>query len=324
MKIGIDIMGGDFAPQATIDGAILALKELPKDVRICLFGNEKTILSALAERKVNAADFDIFHASDVIEMGEHPTKAFSQKPLSSIALGFEMLKKQKIDAFAGAGNSGAMLVGSIYSTEPIKGIIRPCISTMIPKEEKGIGIMLDSGVNSDCKPDMLYQFGILGSLYAQYVYNIHNPKVGLLNIGEEAEKGNLLAQSAFKLMKDTKDFNFIGNIEARDLFKDKVDVIVCDGFTGNIILKHTESMYRLFVKKGFKGDFIDRFNYENYGGTPILGINGTVVVGHGISNDKAIKNMILLTKEVHEAQLYKKIKTAIDSYTQCKKNECTR
>lgn len=322
MKIGIDIMGGDFAPQAIIGGAILAFNELPADIRICLIGNEEIIRSSLAERNVSPDNFEICHAPDVIVMGEHPTKAFAQKPLSSIAIGFDMLKKQKIDAFASAGNSGAMLVGSIYSTEPIKGIIRPCISALIPKEDKGVGIFLDAGVNADCKPDMLYQFSILGSLYAKYVYNIPNPKVGLLNIGEEEEKGSLLTQSAFKLMKGTKDFNFIGNVEGRDIFKDKADVIVCDGFTGNIILKHTETMYRLFVKKGFTGDFINRFNYENYGGTPILGINGTVMVGHGISNDKAIKNMILLTKEVHEAQLYKKIKTAIERYTQYKENEC--
>lgn len=322
MKIGIDIMGGDFAPQATIGGAILASNELPRDIHLCLFGDEEIIRSSLTACNASPENFEIFHAPDVIVMGEHPTKAFAQKPMSSISLGFEMLKKQKIDAFAGAGNSGAMLVGSIYSTEPIKGIIRPCISALMPKEEKGVGIFLDAGVNTDCKPDMLYQFGILGSLYAKYVYNIPNPKVGLLNIGEEEEKGSLLTQSAFKLMKGTKKFNFIGNVEGRDIFKDKADVMICDGFTGNIILKHTETMYRLFVKKGFTGDFINRFNYENYGGTPILGINGTVMVGHGISNEKAIKNMILLTKEVHEAQLYKKIKTAIDSYTQCKENEC--
>lgn len=324
MKIGIDIMGGDFAPQATIGGAVLASRELPKDIRLCLFGDEKIIRSLLLSKEANPDNFEIFHAPDVIVMGEHPTKAFAQKPLSSISIGFEMLKKQKIDAFAGVGNSGAMLVGSIYSTEPIKGIIRPCISTVMPKEDNGVGIILDAGVNADCKPDMLYQFGILGSLYAKYIFNIPNPKVGLLNIGEEEEKGSLLTQSANKLMKGTSDFNFIGNVEPRAIFKNKVDVIVCDGFTGNIVLKYTETMYRLFMKKGFMGDFINRFNYEIYGGTPILGINGTVVVGHGISNEHAVKNMILLTKEVHEAQLYNKIKTAIESYSQNKEKEYTQ
>ena len=229
-----------------------------------------------------------------------------------------MLKNNRIDAFASAGNTGAMLVGSIYSIGPIQGVIRPCISSLLPKENGGVGIFLDVGINPDCKPDVLYQFGILGSLYAKYVYNIPNPKVGLLNIGEEEEKGNLLTQAAFKLMKDTKDFNFVGNIENRDLFKDKADVIVCDGFTGNIVLKQIEAMYRLFIKQGFKNDFFDRFNYENYGGTLVLGVNSTVIIGHGISNSKAIKNMILLTKDVLEGKLCEKINNAMSIYTQTK------
>lgn len=321
MKIGIDIMGGDFAPASTIGGAILARKELSPDIQLCLFGDEKIIASSLSKAGANPADYIICHASEVIGMGEHPTKAFSLKPNSSIAVGFEMLKNKKIDAFASVGNTGAMLVGSIYSVGTIPGVTRPCISTLIPKENGGIGIILDAGTNPDCKADTLYQFGILGSLYAQYVYNIKNPKVGLLNIGEEEEKGSLLTLAAFKLMKNTTDFNFIGNVESRDFFKEKVDVIVCDGFTGNIVLKQTEAMYRIIVKQGFKNDFIDRFNYENYGGTPILGINSSVIVGHGISNEKAIKNMILHTRDVHEAKLYEKIQTAMSNYTQVKVND---
>ena len=321
MKIGIDIMGGDFAPASTIGGTILAHKELSPDIQLCLFGDEKIITSSLLKAGVNPADYIICHASEVIGMGEHPTKAFSQKPKSSITLGFEMLKNKEIDAFASVGNTGAMLVGSIYSVGTIPGITRPCISTLIPKENGGIGIIVDAGTNPDCKPEALYQFGILGSLFAEYVYNIKNPKVGLLNIGGEEEKGSLLTLAAFKLMKNTTDFNFIGNVESRDFFKDKVDVIVCDGFTGNIVLKHTEAMYRMFVKQGFKNDFIDRFNYENYGGTPILGVNSSVIIGHGISNDRAIKNMILLTRDVHEAKLYEKIQAAMNNYTQIKVNE---
>jgi len=315
MKIGIDIMGGDFAPKATIGGVILAHKELPSDVQLCLFGDENIITSSLIGAGADPKSFTIFNAPEIIGMGEHPTKAFSQKPNSGIALGFEALKNHKIDAFAGVGNTGAMLVGSIYSSGTIPGVIRPCISTLLPKENGSIGIILDAGTNPDCKPDMLYQFGILGSLYAEFVYNIKNPKVGLLNIGEEEEKGSLLTQAAFKLMKNSKDFNFIGNIENRDLFKDKVDVVVCDGFTGNIVIKQVEAMYRLIVKQGFKNEMIDRFNYENYGGTPILGVNSSVIIGHGISNDKAIKNMILHTKNVCEAKLYEKIKNAMNIYT---------
>ena len=322
MKIGIDIMGGDFAPKATIGGTILAHKELSSDIQLCLFGDEEIITSYLLEAKKNPKDFRIFHAHEVIGMGEHPTKALSLKPNSSIALGFEMLKNNEIDAFAGAGNTGAMLVGSMYSVGAIHDIIRPCTSAILPKENGGVGIILDVGTNTDCKPDVLYQFGIIGSLYAKYVFNIKDPKVGLLNIGEEEGKGNILSQATFKLMKKTKDFNFVGNIEGYDLFKDKADVIICDGFTGNIVLKQTESIYKLFHKKGFSGDFLDKFNYENYGGTPILGINSSVIIGHGISNENAIKNMILLAKDIHEAKLCEKIKIAMNSYTQIKENEC--
>jgi len=314
-------MGGDFAPKSTIGGVIQAQKELPSDVQLVLFGDEQIITSMIIAEGANPSHFIISHAPEIIGMGEHPTKAFSQKPNSSIALGFDSLKKNNIDAFASVGNTGAMLVGSMYSVGTVPGIIRPCISTLIPKENGGIGIILDVGTNPDCKPDNLYQFGIIGSLYAEFVYNIKNPKVGLLNIGEEEEKGSLLTQAAFKLLKNSKDINFVGNIENRDLFKDKVDVVVCDGFTGNIVLKQIEAMYRLIVKQGFHNDFIDRFNYENYGGTPILGINATVIIGHGISNEKAIKNMILQTKNVVEAKLYEKINTTFKTYTHSKINE---
>jgi len=322
MKIGIDIMGGDFAPKSTIGGVVLAHAELPADVELCLFGNEKIITALLIEFGANPKNFKIFHASEVIGMAEHPTKALTQKPDSSIALGFRMLADKKIDAFAGVGNTGAMLVGSIYSVGTIEGIIRPCTSSSFPKENGKLGILLDVGTNADCKPDVLYQFGIVGSLYAKYIYNIDNPKVGLINIGEEEEKGNLLSQATFKLMKGSKDFNFIGNIEGHDLFKDSADVMVCDGFSGNIILKHTEAIYRLLIKKGFSGEFLDQFNYENYGGTPILGVNSTVVVGHGISSEKAIKNMILFTKNVYDVKLYEKIKTAMKTFVKIKEHDC--
>jgi len=243
-------------------------------------------------------------------MGDHPTKAFSQKPNSSISIGFQLLKEGKIDAFASTGNTGAMLVGSMYTVRAIQGIIRPCITSILPKENGSVGLILDVGSNADCKPDVLYQFGILGSLLAENVYGIKKPKVGLLNIGEEPEKGNLVTQAAYSLMKDSKDFNFIGNIEGRDIFSESVDVIVCDGFTGNVVLKEAEAIYSLIKKRGLSDAYFDRFNYENYGGTPILGINSTVMIGHGISNDIAIKNMILLTKDVVEAGLVQKIKQA--------------
>lgn len=310
MKIGIDIMGGDFAPDATISGAILACSELPKDVKLVLIGDESQIRSGLSAQGADASAFEIVHTTEVIGMGEHPTKAFSQKPNSSIAVGFHLLKEKKIDGFASNGNTGAMLVGSMFSVKTISGVIRPCITSILPKENGGKGLILDVGTNADCKPDVLYQFAVLGSLFAEHVYGISNPKVALLNIGEEPEKGNLVSQAAHGLMKDSKDFNFVGNVEGRDLFNDAADVIVCDGFTGNIVLKSAEAFYTLIRKKGIKDAYFDRFNYENYGGTPVLGINSTVMIGHGISNSKAVKNMLLLTKDIIEANLSDKIKLA--------------
>ena len=310
MKIGIDIMGGDFAPDATISGAVSAYNELPNDVRLVLIGDKEQIIAGLGKHSADAINFDIVPTTEVVGMGEHPTKVFSNKPNSSIAVGFQLLKEGKLDAFASNGNTGAMLVGSMFSVKAIPGVIRPCITSVLPKEQGGVGLILDVGTNADCKPDVLYQFAVLGSLFAEHVYGIKNPKIGLLNIGEEAEKGNLVSQAAHSLMKDSKDFNFIGNVEGRDIFNDHADVIVCDGFTGNVVLKEAEAFYTMFKKRGFKDPYFDRFNYENYGGTPILGINSTVMIGHGISNEIAVKNMLLLTKDIVEAKLSDKIKQA--------------
>jgi phosphate acyltransferase len=311
MKIGLDVMGGDFAPKATLAGAIIARQTLSAEDDLVLIGKQELIRDELIAMDSNPKDFIIVDAPEVIGMGDSPTKALLQKPNSSIAIGFRMMKSGDIDAFASAGSSGAMLVGAIYSVNTIQGIVRPTTTAIIPKVSGGFNILLDVGTNPDAKPETLYQFAILGALYGEYVHNIKNPRVGLLNIGEEEKKGNLLTQSTYQLMKNSEDFNFAGNIEGRDIFKDKADVIVCDGFTGNIVLKQAEAMYRIFVKRGIKDEYLDRFNYENYGGTPILGVEGTVIVGHGISNDKAIKNMILLAKEVHEAGLAQKIKEAL-------------
>jgi len=306
IRIGIDIMGGDFAPSATIEGSVLALQS-QKEVDLVLIGDEPLILEELKKNKIDPQSFSIVHAPDNIEMGEHPTKALLKKPNSSIAVGFQLLKKGKIDGFASAGNTGAMFVGGYMSVKPIPGILRPCISSVLPKLDGGVNVVLDVGANADCKPDVLYQFGILGSLFAEYVCGIEKPRVGLLNIGEEETKGNMLTIAAHEMMKDTTDFNFSGNIESRHLFDDECDVIVCDGFSGNVILKQAESVYSLIKKRKIEDDYFDRFNYENYGGTPILGLNKTVVIGHGISNAEAIKNMIVLTADVVEADLTTKI-----------------
>jgi glycerol-3-phosphate acyltransferase PlsX len=311
MKIGLDIMGGDFAPDPNIDGAILAQKEFSEDVRLVLFGDEEKIKKELADRSVDAGLFDITNAPDVVDMGDPPTKAISQKPNSSIALGFHALRKGDIDGYASTGNTGAMLVGSIRYINTVAGIYRPCITTALPNVGGGFTIVLDVGINADCKPDVLYQFAILGSLFAEYVHDITNPKVGLLNIGAEEKKGNLLTQATFEMMNGTKDFNFVGNVEGRDLLSENIDVIVCDGFTGNVVLKEAEAFYFAFKKRGIEDDYLERFNYENYGGSPILGINAPVIIGHGSSNEVAVMNMIKLTRDMVEADLARRIKIAV-------------
>jgi len=315
MNIGLDIMGGDFAPASSIGGAILALQSLPVSDILFLFGNEELIKQELSKRNIESERLRIVHAPEVIGMSDQPMKAFKQKPESSLSIGFHYLKEGMIDAFSSAGNSGAMVVGSMYSQKTIQGIIRPCITVVLPKENGGSTFLLDIGTNPDPKPEMMYQFGLLGSLYAQNVYGIENPRVGLLNIGEEEEKGNILALATNKLMKDSPHFNFIGNIEGRDILMDKADVVVSDGFTGNVVLKQLESMYLLLKNRGLYDDFVERLNYENFGGTPILGIESTVLVGHGISSDVAIKNMILLSKNVFEAKLSDKIRAELQKHS---------
>jgi glycerol-3-phosphate acyltransferase PlsX len=312
MKIGIDILGGDFAPDANISGAILAQKELPQDVKLVLFGDRDTIVDGLSKFGANADNFEIVHAPDVITMHDHPTRAIPQKPNSSIAVGFDYLAAKTIDVFASTGNTGAMLVGAIYKVNTIPGIIRPCITSVVPTFDGRNSVLLDVGSNADCKPDVLYQFAILGSLYAKNVYGIENPKVALLNIGEEETKGNLLTIAVHKLLADSDEVNFIGNIEGRDIFRGKADVIVCDGFTGNIVLKQAEGIYYMMKKRGIQDEYFDRFNYENYGGTPILGVKGNVIIGHGISNDIAVKNMLLHSYEVAKSGLATKVNEAFN------------
>jgi glycerol-3-phosphate acyltransferase PlsX len=312
MKIGIDIFGGDFAPDANIAGAILAQKELPQDTKIVLLGNQDQILACLSEHGANPDDFEIVHAPDEITMHDHPTRAIPQKPNSSISVGFDLLASNEIQAFASTGNTGAMLVGSIYKIHTIPGIIRPCITSTIPAINGGNSILLDVGSNADCKPDVLYQFAVLGNIYAKTVYGVEKPRVALLSIGEEESKGNLLTIATYKLLAESEEVNFIGNIEGRDIFSGIADVIVCDGFTGNIVLKEAEGIYTLMKKRGIKDEYFDRFNYENYGGTAILGVKGNVIIGHGISNDIAVKNMIKHSYEVAKSGLSNKINEAFN------------
>ena len=313
MKIGLDFMGGDYAPKAAVLGAIAAQQVLSPEQKIVLFGDKEQALPFLAEQNVSPESFEFVHCTEVIDMGEHPTKAITQKPNSSISVGFQYLKEGKIDSFASAGNTGAMLVGSMFSVRPIEGVIRPAIATTVPKLKSDFGILLDVGANADCKPEILAQFGLLGSIFAESVYGMANPKVALMNIGEEEEKGNIASQAAHALMKEQQQYHFVGNVEGRDLFNEKAEVIVCDGFTGNVMLKLAETFYILTLKKGFKDEFFDRFNYEQYGGSPILGVNAPVIIGHGISSPEAIKNMVLLSKTMIESKLVDKIKSALNS-----------
>ena len=311
MRIGLDIMGSDHGPDVPIRGAVLAARELPGDVRLVLIGNAEAIHRGLAAEGADPSAFDIVPSQDDITMRDNPTKALQAKPQSSISIGLHLLKEGKLDAFASTGNTGAMLVGCIFSIKPIPGVIRPCIPTLVPKEKGGLGILLDVGANADCKSDVLAQFGLLGSLLAEHVYHIPSPRVALLNIGEEEKKGDLLRQSTYELMKEQTQYRFVGNVEGRDLFNEKADVMVCDGFTGNVVLKVVEGFHDLLEEHGVNDPFLHRFNYENYGGLPVLGVNGNVIIGHGISNDIAIKSMVMASREVVASKLNERIREAL-------------
>ncbi len=314
VRIGLDVLGGDFAPEVTLGSLALLAPELKENEKIVLFGDQEMIEAYLLQNPQFRLFTEVVHAPEVIGMGEKPIKAFQAKPNSSIVKGFEYLKKAKIDAIASAGNSGAMMVGAVHVINTIPGVIRPASIVMIPKISGGFSVLLDVGTNPDAKHDVLFQYGLLGSIFASSVLNIENPKVGLLSIGEEEKKGNLLVQSTFPLMKEASNYNFIGNVEGRDLFNDKTDVVVCDGFTGNIVIKQIQAMYRIMEKRGLLDDYFSRFNYELQGGSPIIGINGNVVLGHGISSALAIKNMVLLARNLAVSKLNQKINDAVQDF----------
>lgn len=309
MRIGVDIMGGDYAPDATLLGAALARKELPDDTELVLFGDQHAIEDIVTREGYDPSGFTVFHTPHSILMEDHPAKVFTDKPNSGIAMGLRMLKQGELDGFASVGNTGAMLVGSMQIVNSIPGVIRPSLAFPIPNDRGTPTILLDIGLNPDSRPDVLYQYGILGSLYAELVHGISNPKVGLLNIGKEEEKGNLLTRATYQAMKGTKDFNFIGNVEGNDFFRDNgVDVMVCDGFVGNVLVKEMEAFYAMLKRRKITDEFTDRFNFERYGGTPILGILSTVLIGHGISSGQAVKTLILQTRDVVESNIIGKIK----------------
>ncbi len=309
MIIGLDMMGGDFAPLQAVKGiaAYLETKSDPADsAHLFLIGDEAQLIELLVAYDIPASIYTIVASTQVIEMNEHPTKALKEKPDSSIAKGFGLLKTGVIDSFISAGNTGAMLVGTMFSIKTIEGVMRPTVSTIVPRENGKTGLILDVGINADCKPEMLNQFATLGAGYAQYILDIENPTVGLINIGEEEGKGNMLTQATFPLLKENKAINFIGNIEGRDILGDKADVMICDGFTGNILLKLLESLHPITERQGIHHPYFDRFNFEQYGGTPVLGVQKPVILGHGISGAEAFKNMIFVAeKMINSGMLHK-------------------
>ncbi|WP_338874321.1 phosphate acyltransferase PlsX [Spirosoma sp. SC4-14] len=312
MKIAVDAMGGDFAPEAIVEGVVMAAAELPDNIAIVLIGKQSVVQELIQKYGAETAtNIELVNADDVIEMSEHPTKALSQKPNSSIGIGFKLLKDGQVNAFCSAGNTGAMHVGALFSIKAIEGVMRPCIAGFVPQITGGHAVMLDIGANADCKPEMLTQFGEIGSIYAQYTFGIDRPRVALMNIGTEEQKGSLVAQAAHQLLKDSRKINFVGNIEGGDLFAGKADVIVTDGFTGNVMFKLGESFYVMAKERGISDEFLDKTNYESVGGSPILGVNGNVIIAHGISSPLAIKNMISLAIRQVESDAYTKIAHAL-------------
>ena len=310
MNIALDMMGGDYAPEEAIKGVQLFLSENSNpSVNLILIGDDDQISPLLDQYQINSKNINVVHASEVIGMHEHPTKALKEKQQSSISIGFHLLATGKTDAFISAGNTGAMLVGSLYSIKAITGVARPAIGAYMPRENGKTSLLVDVGLNADCKPENLSQFALLGSLFAKYILNYDNPRVALINVGEEEGKGNILCQAAYPLLKENKQINFIGNIEGRDLLMGKAEIYVCDGYTGNVVLKFAESIYDIVQKRKIEDEYFNRFNFEMYGGVPVLGVNKPVIIGHGISTSGAFNNMILMAKKMIEQEFIEKIKS---------------
>lgn len=314
INIAIDMMGGDFAPAEAVKGISSFLQEKHSPVFLQLIGDEAQIAALIEPLGLSADIYTIIPTTEVIGMHEHPTKALKEKPDSSIAVGFNLLGSGKADAFISAGNTGAMLVGALFSIKTIEGVLRPTIGGYIPREDGSLGLLLDVGLNADCKPENLNQFATLGSLFAKHILNVANPKTALINLGEEEGKGNLLAQAAYPLLKENKHINFYGNIEGRDILMNTSDVMVCDGFTGNVALKLAESVYDIVKRRNIFDEHFERFNFETYGGVPVLGVNKPIVIGHGISGVMAFKNMISIAIKMIETDLTGKIR---ETFSQC-------
>lgn len=323
MKIGLDTMGGDYAPEEAVKGAVLALEE--RDLEIILLGDMGKIKEELIKYKYKKDKLSLINCKEYIKTGEFPLSAVRNKRDSSIVVGTKLLKNKKADAFISAGNSGAIMAAAILELGCIPQIRRPTIAAILPSA-KGKVLVLDVGANVDCKPEHLPQFALVGTKYAKYIFGIENPKIGLLNIGEEENKGNKFVQNAYKQLKNA-NINFVGNIEGKDIFMGKIDVIVCDGFTGNILLKSSEGLAKfllteinsLIISQLPQNQEMDKLkeifiklvkmtDYTEYGGSPLLGVKGLCFICHGRSKAKTFKNAILNTGKFIDSNLVEHFK----------------
>ena len=331
-KIAVDAMGGDFAPRNAVVGAINAYDE-NMQFELLLVGRKKDIQDVISSENLQFNDENIIHTDEVIEMGDSPSTSLKAKQNSSIVVGAKLVNEKKAHAFLSAGNTGAMVMSSVLNTGRIKGVSRPTLTAPFPNEKNGYTFISDVGAFVDSKPQHLMEFAILSSIFIEEIYGIKNPKIGLLNVGEEAGKGYTLTSESTKLLSGSH-LNFIGNIEGKDIFKGTADLVICDGFIGNILLKFAESIipflkskFKNYADKGFFNklrigiartplrESLSGANYELQGGLPLLGINGISIVGHGSSTALAIKNMVLRAYEMHEKNLIKKIEHSINQYS---------
>ncbi len=329
-RIAIDAMGGDNAPFSIVAGSVMAYRVLQDNVKIILVGNAKRINDELKSLRAEHMAIEVIDAPEAIDMSESPIEAIKHKKNSSIVVGLKLQKEGKADAFISAGNTGAVMAASLLNLGRLTGVSRPAIATLFPTEE-GLGLVLDVGANSDCKAHHLYQFGIMGAIYSKYILKVKNPKVGLLSIGEEQSKGNELTIASHKLL-DSSGLNFCGNVEGRDILKGTADVVVCDGFVGNIILKFAESTGSFFsklLKKKIRGNllasigavlmstafrsFRQSLDSAEYGGAPLLGINGVCIICHGNSSPRAIKNAVLVSVDIVRQKVNTVIQEKISS-----------
>jgi glycerol-3-phosphate acyltransferase PlsX len=328
MKIVVDAMGGDHAPAAVVEGAVLAAREY--NTKIILTGLTKRIQAELDKHDPDhALPIEIVHAEQIVEMHDIPGKALRSKKKSSMKVGLDLVKQGVGAAFLSAGNTGAVLAYSTVILRPVKGVDRPAIAIQLPTS-KGISILLDAGANVDCKTNQLFQFGIMGHVFAEYILEKENPSVGLLSIGEEDGKGNEIVKETFQMLKNSH-INFIGNLEGKEVYRGNADVIVCDGFTGNVALKISESLAEMIgsnLKFMFQSNWLSKLGYlllkpklvefkkkvdhSETGGAPLLGVNGVVIIAHGSSSPKAIKNAINRAQELSEKNIIEHIKQDIE------------